>query len=141
MLTIAKITDIKKGAGYEIMNDFCLIRDAKKYEEHKVYVCKILNRFEDRKGNIHFAVTPISGPITSISYALAREIYLGFSDGIRHLLSQNCPEELCQIREKASEPNYTVEEVNDEEQELYSEWVQTYFASLSESEGTDLENR
>lgn len=72
MLTIAKVTNDK--GGYEVFNDFCIIRDAKKYQIGKLYICKILNRFTDKNGNDHFVVVPISEPITGTNYNDAAKI-------------------------------------------------------------------
>lgn len=72
MLTMAKVINNK--GGYEVFNNFCIIRGADKLQKGRLYVCKILNRFEDKNGNDHFVVAPISGPITGTNYNDAAKI-------------------------------------------------------------------
>lgn len=84
MLTIVKVTTTsKRGAGYEPFNDFCLVRDGNKYQNCGLYVAKILNRFEDCKGNIHFVVKPISDtPVTCLNYDFAQDLCRGTESGL-----------------------------------------------------------
>lgn len=108
MLTIAKVTDSTKDAGYEVERDFCLIRDGKKYQNGDIYVCKILNRFRGKDGREHFVVKPISEPVKDINYDLASKIYKGHDTGKEFLESIGYPAD----------------------QEEYEEIVQDYFSSL-----------
>lgn len=130
MLTICKVTSTT--AGYEVFNNFCLIRDAKKYTAGAVYVCKILNRFSDSNGNDHFAVTPISDkPISAINYDLATKIATGARDGVMFLLGDTCPDDLLQVLQEAkTNLNYTLLDADVCAQEIYDEAVQDYFCSL-----------
>lgn len=87
MLTIAKITG--KKSGYEVENGFCIVRDADKYEEGCLYVCKILSRFIDSKGNDHFVVTPISDHIVKIiNFDQASKIYRNQTYGLSYLITK-----------------------------------------------------
>jgi len=101
MLTICKNTS--RTSGYEVFNNFCLVRDAKKYLIGSLYVSKILNRFTDYNGNIHFVVMPISDhPVSRINFGDAAKICNGTQEGII-LLSEhyNCPCELLNIIQAA----------------------------------------
>lgn len=108
MLTIAKVTDSKHNAGYEVERDFCLIRNGKKYQNGALYVCRVLNRFQGSDGKEHFVVKPMSEPVTDINYDLASKICRGHDGGKEFLESIGYPVD----------------------QEEYEEIVQDYFSSL-----------
>lgn len=110
MLTIAKITGNK--TGYEVEKEFCIVRDAGKYKKGGLYVCKILNRFTDCKGNEHFVVIPISSKeITGINYELAGKIYNNPQYGMGYLIKKG----------------YTQDDVEN----FYEEVVQEFLESLT----------
>lgn len=131
MLTIAKIISGK--AGYEVSNDFCLVRDARKYRVGDMFVCKILSRFCDYKGNDHFVVTPIvDRAVTDINYALATKIYRGEHEGIIYILSRNCPQELNSVYTQATENlHYAINNATEYEKDVYDSVVQDYLSSLA----------
>ena len=110
MLTIVKISG---KSGYEPENNFCIVRDVEKYQNGALYVCKVLNRFQDAKGNDHFVVKPISDPVEEINYDIARKILSGHDDGISFLESKG-----------HLSPEYE-----------YDEAVQNYFTALSQTGG------
>ena len=132
MLTICKVTSTT--AGYEVLNDFCLIRNAKKYTVGDMYVCKILNRFTDCHGNDHFAVKPISeNPIKTINYALATKIAAGERDGVIFLLGDNCPDDLSEVIQNAKDdPLYNMFNAAAYTRSVYNDMVQDYFLSLAQ---------
>lgn len=130
MLTICKITSAT--AGYEAFNNFCLIRDAKKYVVGRLNVSKVLNRFEDHNGRDHFVVTPIlDQPVTEINYDLALKICNGTRTGIVSLLGDDCPDDLSHVLETAkNNPQYSIYDADEYDRELYLEAVQSYLAHL-----------
>lgn len=132
MLTICKVASTT--AGYEVFNDFCLIRNAKRYTVGGVYVCKILNRFTDRHGNDHFAVKPIfDTPVKAINYALAAKIAAGERDGLIFLLGGNCPNDLLEVIQNAKDdPLYNISNADTYTQRVYNDTVQDYFVSLTQ---------
>lgn len=132
MLTIVKITSNK--AGYEVSNNFCLIRDAKKYKLGEVYVCKVLSRFEDRNGNDHFVVNPISDhPVNAINYDLASKIYNGHRDGIAYLLKDGCPDGLQELYGHVMDDSrYDIDSATEYEKDMYNDIVQDFISNLAQ---------